>query len=293
MADYVIVTDSTADLPSEVYSRMGVEVVPMEFIMGDTVYQHYADAREMGFEEFYSRVKAGEKVSTTQINYYTYEQVFLPILEAGKDIIYICFSSGLSGTYQGSKLAAEDLLEKFPERKISCIDSLCASIGEGLLVYRAALLQKSGMGFEELEKWVYDNRLHSCHWFVVDDLEHLRQGGRISTAQAILGTALNVKPMLSVDDDGQLVPVIKLRGTRKIMETFCRKIETDGDHVEEQTVIIGHAGAPGMAAQLEAVLKERGLIKDAIITDIGPIIGAHVGAGMFALVFMGKRNLGR
>lgn len=291
MADYVIATDSTADIPYTFLEELGVEVVPMEFLVGDDSYQHYADAREMSFEEFYKRVKAGEKVSTTQINYYTYESVFSPILEKGQDILYICFSSGLSGTYQASLMAADELMEKYPGRKIVSIDSLCASIGEGLLVYLAALRKKEGMGFEELEKWVCDNRLKVRHWFVVDDLEHLRQGGRISAAQAILGTALGVKPLLSVDAEGKLITAAKLRGAKKILDTFCQKIAADGDNSSGQTVIIGHASNLEMAKKMEAVLLERGLIKNAIIADIGPIIGAHVGAGMCALVFMSDKEL--
>lgn len=291
MADYVIVTDSTADIPYEVLEELEVEVVPMEFLMGDTPYQHYADAREMSFEEFYKRVKTGEKVSTTQINAYTYENVFTPILERGQNILYICFSSGLSGTYQASLMAINELLEKYPDRKIVSIDSRCASIGEGLIVYLAALRKKEGLSFEELEQWVYDNRLKVRHWFVVDDLEHLRQGGRISAAQAILGTALGVKPLLSVNAEGKLVTAAKLRGAKKILDTFCQKIETEGDHGAEQTVIIGHAANLEMAKKMKALLLERGLIKDAFIADIGPIIGCHVGAGMCALVFMSAKDL--
>ena len=291
MSDYVIVTDSTADLPGQIFAELGVEVVPLEFMVGNQTCQHYADAREMSFEEFYTRVKAGEKVSTTQINYYTYETVFSPILERGQDILYICFSSGLSGTYQASCMAAGELMEKYPGRKIVSIDSLCASVGEGLLVYLAALQKKAGMGFEEMEKWVLDHRLKVRHWFVVDDLDHLRQGGRISAAQAILGTALGVKPLLSVDTEGKLVSAAKLRGTKKILDTFCQKMETEADKSELQTVIVGHAANLEMAEKLKDTLLERGLIRDAIIADIGPIIGAHVGAGMFALVFMSDQDL--
>lgn len=291
MADYVLVTDGTADLPGRYFEKLGIEVVPMEFLMGETSYQHYSDAREMSFDEFYTRLKAGEKVSTTQINYYTYEKVFTPILEKGLDILYLCFSSGLSGTYQASLLAAETLMEKYPGRKIVSIDTLCASIGEGLLVYRAGQMKKAGMSMEELEAWVYENRLKVRHWFVVDDLEHLRQGGRISAAAAILGTALGVKPLLSVDTEGKLVNTAKLRGNKKILETFCQKIETDGYKSSEQTVIVGHAANPEMAAKLKETLLERGLIGDAIVADIGPIIGSHVGAGMCALVYTSDKDL--
>ena len=291
MADYVLVTDGTADLPGELFAKLGVEVVPMVFLVDEKPYQHYADAREMSFEEFYRRVKAGDKVSTSQINYFTYEEVFTPILEKGLDILYLCFSSGLSGTYQASLMAAETLMEKYPGRKIVSVDSLCASIGEGLLAYRAGLKKQEGLSMEELEKWIYENRLKERHWFVVDDLDHLRQGGRISAAAAILGTALGVKPLLSVDKEGKLVTAAKLRGPKKVLETFCQKIESEGYKSSEQTVVIGHAANPELAGKLKETLLERGLIKDAIIADIGPVIGTHVGAGMCALVYTSDKDL--
>ncbi len=293
MKDYVIVTDCTADLPHEELERLEVEVVPMEFFVDGQSYHHYPDGREMKLDEFYRRLKAGSKVSTTQINSYTYETVFGPILERGQDILYICFTSGLSGTYQASLLAIESLKEKYPDRRIVSIDSLCASIGEGFLVYRAGLLREEGMSFDELAGWVEEHRLRVAHWFVVDDLDHLRQGGRISAAQAVLGTALNVKPLLSVDSEGRLLTAAKLRGTKKVLETFCKKIEADGEEPEQQTVVIGHAANLEMAEKLKALLLEKGLIKDALIADIGPIIGTHVGAGMFALVFMNRSGVER
>lgn len=291
MREYIIATDSTADLPAEEFERLGIEVVPMEFLVDGTPYKHYADAREMSLDVFYEKIKAGAKVGTAQINGYTYETAFTPILEQGKDILYLCFSSGLSGTYQASVLAAEELSGKYPERKIVTIDTRCASVGEGLLVYLAGLKKKEGLSMDELEAWVYENRLKVRHWFVVDDLDHLRQGGRISAAQAILGTALGVKPLLSVDAEGKLVNTAKLRGAKKILETFCTKIGTEGADSASQTVVIGHAANLELAKRLEAVLLERGLIKAALIADIGPIIGSHVGAGMCALVYMSDRDL--
>ncbi len=293
MKDYVIVTDGTADLPAGLLDELQVETVPMEFLMDGESYHHYPDAREMSLDEFYRKLKAGAKVSTTQINSYTYETFFEPILERGQDILYICFSSGLSGSYQNSRIAAEGLMEKYPGRKILCVDSLCASAGEGFLVYRAGLLRKEGMGLEELAAWTEENRLRVAHWFVVDDLDHLRQGGRISAAQAILGTALNVKPLLYVDQEGKLQTAAKIRGIKKVLDTFCKKLENDAEDPGEQTVLVGHAGNPEMAEKLKGLLLEKGLVKDVIIAEIGPIIGTHVGAGMFAVIFMNKPGVER
>jgi DegV family protein with EDD domain len=291
MREYVVVTDSTADVPYEELKRLEVEVVPMEFIIDEKVYRHYADAREMSFSEFYENIKAGRKVSTTQINYFTYESAFKPILKSGRDILYISFSSGLSGTFQSAKLAAADLQEEFPDRKLVVIDSLSASVGEGLLVYLAGKKRQEGLSLEELACWVEENRLKVGHWFVVDDLYHLKQGGRISAIQATLGSALNLKPMLSVDFDGKLVAVSKIRGTKKIIEAFLDRLNHDAVNPKEQTVIVGHANNLPMAEKLRDRLMEMGLVKEVLIADIGPIIGTHVGAGMVGLVFMGERNL--
>lgn len=291
MSDYVIATDSTSDIPYNVLEELGVEVVPMEFIMDEKVYSHYADAREMSHSVFYEYIRAGKKASTTQINYFTYESVFRPILEAGKDILYIAFSSGLSGTYQASTLVIEDLKKDFPERSIFAIDSLSASIGEGLLVYLAAKKQQEGNEMEEVVAWAEKNRLNMCHWFVVDDLHHLKAGGRISALQATLGSALNLKPMLTVDDAGKLVTSSKIRGTKKIIDTFIEKFMKDADDKKNQTVVIGHASNLEMADKLKARLLELNLVEDALISDIGPIIGTHVGTGMVGLAFSGTRSI--
>lgn len=288
MENYVILTDSTADLPYDVYCNLEIEVVPMEYIMDENVYTHYADAREMNATEFYGKIRQGKKSSTSQINAYTYETIFRKILEEGKDILYIAFTSGLSGTYHASTLVAEKMQKQFTERKIVIIDSLCASIGEGMLVYHAAMKKKQGITLDELAVWVEENKLNICHWFIVDDLDHLKQGGRISAVQAALGTALNLKPMLSVDAEGKLICVSKIRGSKKVMSAFLNKI-ADSCVPKDQTVIIGHADNESGAKLLQKQLKEMKLAKEIIISDIGPVIGTHVGAGMMGLVFMGKR----
>jgi len=290
MKDYVIVTDSTADLPSSMLAELGVVVIPMEFIMEEKVYSHYTDAREMSYEEFYKNVRNGKKVSTTQINYFTYENIFRPILESGVDILYIGFSSGLSGTYQASTLVVADLQEEFPEREIITIDSLSASVGEGLLVYLAGMKKKAGIEMQELSEWVCQNHLNMCHWFVVDDLHHLKAGGRITAIQATLGTALNLKPMLTVDNEGKLISTIKIRGTKRIIEAFVERFMQDAGDKQNQTVVIGHASNIELAVKLKEKLLELKLVADVIVTDIGPIIGTHVGAGMVALAFWGQRG---
>jgi len=290
MKNYVIVTDSTADMPNSVLTELGVIVVPMEFIMEEKIYSHYTDAREMSYEKFYENIREGKKVSTTQINYFTYETIFRPILEDGRDILYIGFSSGLSGTYQTSTLIAADLKEEFPEREIITIDTLSASVGEGLLVYLASMKKKAGMEMQELAEWVHSNCLKICHWFVVDDLHHLKAGGRITAMQATLGTALNLKPMLTIDNEGKLISAIKIRGTKRIIEAFVERFMQDADDKKNQTVVIGHASNLELAIKLKEKLFELQIVADAIVTDIGPIIGTHVGAGMVAVAFLGQRG---
>lgn len=286
--NYVIITDSTADAPCEELEKLEIQVVPMEFIIDHKTYHHYADAREMSYAKFYEHIKAGEKVSTTQINYFTYEEIFRPILEAGKDILYIVFSSGLSGTYQSALLVSDDLRREFPDRKIAIIDSLSASIGEGLLVYLAGEKRLEGMDMDSLVAWVEEYRLRIGHWFVVDDLQHLKQGGRITALQATVGSALNLKPMLSMSNEGKLISVAKIRGSKRVIDAFIQRIKKDAIEPEDQTLLIGHASNLETAEKLKDRLVEEGLGKKIMITDIGPIIGTHVGAGMVALVFVTK-----
>jgi len=290
MNDYKIVTDATCDLPAALAEKIGVTVIPMEFTMGNKVYKHYVDAREMSFHTFYERTKKGEMSVTSQINGVTYEQYFEPILQAGNDILYIVFSSGLSGTYQASKIAADDLMERYPGRKIICIDSKAASVGEGMLVYAAVQKKEEGMNFDQLADWVEINRDHICHWFTVDDLNHLRRGGRVSPVSAVVGTALGIKPVLHVDSEGNLIPVFNVRGRKKSLEVLVEQMEKTSIHPEEQIIFIGHGDDIEAAEYLKKLVEEKFQVKDIIITDMGPIIGAHTGCGIAALFFFGTEK---
>ncbi len=290
MNEYLLMTDATCDLPASVLEDQGVGVIPMEFTLDGKVYHHFPDAREMGFHDFYEKVRQGFMPTTSQINHQTYFQYFEPVLQAGKDILYVAFSSGLSGTYQAALLAVEELRQKYPARKIACIDSRCASIGEGLLVYAASLLWKRGLTLEELERWVLQNRNRVGHWFTVDDLNHLRRGGRISPVVAVAGTALGIKPVLTVDEAGCLVTAYKVRGRKKAMESLVERFAKDAVNPKEQTVVIGNADCLEDAKELKHMLKARFRVKEVIISSIGPIIGAHTGPGMLAMVFFGPER---
>ncbi len=290
MREYQLVTDATCDLPASVLEQMNIGVIPMEFEMAGNVYNHYPDAREMDFHDFYEEIRCGRMPKTSQINRETYFRFFEPILKAGKDILYLVFSSGLSGTYQASVLAAEELEEKYPDQRIICVDSKSASIGEGLLVYAAAVQRDKGLSIDELADWLTRNRNHVCHWFTVDDLNHLRRGGRISSVAAVAGTALGIKPILKVDDEGHLVSAYKVRGRKKAMDTLVEKVEKTAINPKEQVIIIGHADCYEDAKTLKHLLKSKIRVKDTIISYIGPIIGTHTGPGMLALVFFGTER---
>ena len=199
MGTYQIVTDSTADLTPELIRQLDVQVIPLCYMMGGRTYHNIPGGGEMTDREFYAKLRGGAMSTTTQINSEEFLRVFTPLLEAGQDVLYIAFSSGLSGTCQSAQLAREELQKRFPQRKMVVFDSLCASMGEGLLVYYAAKLRQEGKSLEEVLAWLQENVLRLCHWFTVDDLNHLKRGGRVSTATALVGTMLGIKPVLHVD----------------------------------------------------------------------------------------------
>ncbi len=288
MNEYVLMTDMTCDLGAEWLDKYGIRTIPMTFSLGEKDYVHYPDQRELTLKEFYERLQAGESVKTTQINPEVYMNHFTEALGQGKDVLYLCFTSGMSGTLNTAKMAASQVLEDYPERRIVVVDSLCASIGLGLLVLLAGRRYAEGCSLEELHAYTEEWKVRCCHWFTVEDLFHLKKGGRLSSVEAIFGTALKIKPILSVDPEGKLVVVAKERGTKKAYSYLAARLENDGAESVEGTVIIGHANAPENAEFLANIVRERGLAGEVIISEIGPIIGAHVGAGMCALAFVGE-----
>lgn len=288
MSDYYIVSDVTLDLPQEIVDDLELKIIPMDFHLGETTYTHYPDERELSCEKFYEELKAGSSSITSQINPVAYENFLEPFLKEGKDILYIAFSSGLSGTYNTGRMMTEELKEKYPKRTIHCIDSLCASIGEGLLVYLAGMERRKGKTIDEVKDFVLEYKTKCCHWFKVEDLHHLKRGGRLTSLEAMVGTALKICPVLSVDKEGKLVVVSKVRGNKKALDYLVKRLEEDGINTKEQTVIIGHSACRSYADTLANTLLERGLVKDVIISNIGPVIGTHTGAGMCALTFVGE-----
>lgn len=285
MKDFVIVTDSTSDLPANIINELGIQVIPMSFNIGMDNYIHYPDERELGIHEFYERIRHGEKSVSTQINPRTYMEYFESVIRAGSDILYISFSSGLSGTYNSSLLAAKELMEKYPKCKIICVDSRAASLGEGLLVYSAAKKKEEGFELEELNDWIINNRSHLCHWFTVEDLNHLKRGGRITAMAALAGTALDIKPILHVDNEGHLIPITKVRGRKKSLKVLIDHMLETCVNPEEQIIFIGHGDSLNDAELLERLVRDKFQVKDVLINNIGPIIGTHSGPGTIALFF--------
>lgn len=288
MNDYKIITDSTSDLPPKLIKELDVEVIPMVFTIADKSYHNYADEREITSHEFYDRIRKGENSTTIQITPFEFTKIFEPILKSGKDVIYIAFSSALSGTYNNSRLAAQELSEKYPERKIFAVDSLSASMGEGLLVYHAAMLKKDGHTIDEVNDWLIKNRTRLAHWFTVDDLNHLKRGGRLSGTAALVGTVLGIKPVLHVDDLGRLVPVEKVRGHRQSLDALVRHMEQAVEEPENQMIFISHGDALEDAKYVAQQVKNKFHIKGIKINPIGPVIGAHSGPGTIALFYLGK-----
>lgn len=287
MNDYIIITDANTDLTPQMVEELEIAVMPMQFSILGKDYLLYPDNREMDIKEFYDLLRKGNMAATAQLNPNDIIQAFTPYLEEGKDLIYIAFSSGLSGTYASARMAKDELCRLFPKRKIIIVDSLAASMGEGLLVWHAVRQKRAGLDIEQLEQWVLDNRNHLCHWFTVDDLHHLKRGGRVSSATAVIGSALGIKPVLHVDDQGHLIPVKKVRGRRQSLDALVDMMQQTAVDPKRQTVFISHGDALDDARYVEKRVRDAFKCKDIHINYIGPVIGTHSGPGTVALFFMG------
>lgn len=290
MRNYVIVTDSTSDLPVNIIKEYDITVVPLGFGFESENYLNYPDHRQLSIQKFYERVKNGERSTTTLVNAKTFEEYLDPIFQENNDVLYLGFSSPLSGTYGSSLTARDELLEKYKEARMECIDTLSASMGEGLLVYYAAKMKQEGKSLDEVKQWILNNRLNLCHWFTVDDLNHLKRGGRVSAVAATIGTALGVKPILHVDNEGHLVPVSNVRGRKKSIHALLEHMEATSIRPEDNSVFISHADCLEDAEYLGNLVKDKLQVKEVIINNIGPVIGSHTGQGALALFFFGNER---
>lgn len=290
MSDYQIVTDSTTDLSPEMVKDLELHIIPMIFNIGGKDYRNTPDYQDLGCHEFYEMVRGGQVSLTTQINGETFKDEVRPFLEKGLDILHLSFSSGLSSTYSSISIAAGDLREEYPDRKIIIIDTLSESMGEGLVAYHAAKRRQQGQTIEEVAKWVEDNKLHMAHWFTVDDLSCLKRGGRLSPASAFFATVLNVKPVLHSDDEGKLVAMEKIRGRKKSLDCLVDHMEKTAIDPAGQVVFISHADALEDAQYVEQQIRSRLGVKTVYINPIGPVIGGHSGPSTIALFFLATKR---
>lgn len=288
MKEYVIFTDSGCDIKPELLRKWNVYFANMTFTYeGDEKVYINSDITN---KEFYDRMRQGAKPKTAAINADTFLNAFEPILEEGKDILYVAFSSGLSTTVNSAHMAAQDLAEMYPERTIRIVDTLAASAGGGLMVYMAVQKKNCGASLEENAAYIESLTDQHCIWFTVDDLEYLKRGGRVSPAVAFVGSLLGIKPVLQMDNEGHLIKVTTARGRKKAIEALADKYGELSYTNKDTPIFISHSDCLGDAQTLEELLKQRYGVKVELITDIGPIIGSHCGPGTIALFFIGKHR---
>ena len=290
MRDYVLMTDSCCDLTDSMARELELEVLPLTMHMDGQDYPNDLVGTAISNEECYKRIRAGELVTTSAANVGQFQDAMRKVLERGKDIVCVCFSSALSTTYQSAVIAANDLRSEFPEAEIHVVDSLSASLGEGLLLYLAVQQKRAGLSAAELAAWVEENRLSICHWFTVDDLNFLKRGGRVSATTAFVGTMLSIKPIMHTSDEGKLVPVGKARGRKAALKALLDSIERLAIRPEEQTMFICHADCEEEARAVARQIKDRFGTKTVHINYIGPVIGSHTGPNTMGIFFIGTKR---
>ncbi len=290
MSEYVIFTDACCDLSQNLIKDTGVEILPLSYNLNDKSTAFSLQNKEKEIKDFYDLIRQGNMPTTTQLNPAYATEAFRTCLAEGKDVLYLAFSSGLSGTYQSGKMAEAELKDEFPDRTIKIVDTLAASMGEGLLVWYASQKKKLGLSLNEVVDWVVANRNNLCHWFTVDDLHHLKRGGRVSSAAALIGSALSIKPILHVDNNGHLVPKNKVRGRKQSLDMLVNIMTKTAIDPSEQTVFISHGDCLDDAKYVEKRIKEIHKTKNIYINYIGPVIGAHSGPGTVALFFLGSEK---
>ncbi len=287
MANYKIVTETNADMTQQMVDELDIHAIPMRFVQEGVEYENYADGRQLAFSEFYTKLRAGNMSTTTQISMDQYRNEITPYLEQGLDILHIGFSSALSGSFNTCCITAKELMEEYPERKIILVDTLCMSMGLGLLVNYAVQQKNSGKTMEEVEAFVLNNRDAFQHWFTVDDLAHLKRGGRLSGSAALFGTMLNIKPILTLKE-GKLEPVDKVRGRRQSLDYIIEKAKREAVNPKDYLMCVLHADAIEDAKYVADKLKKEVKPKEVLINFVGPVIGGHAGPGTIAVIFINK-----
>ncbi|MCM1569952.1 MAG: DegV family protein [Roseburia sp.] len=286
---FKLMTDSTADLPVEYLRQNHIGCINLSYLLDGITY---GQGKELAPKDFFDMMREGKMPTTSQINPSEAKVFFEEAIQTDREILYLAFSSGLSGTYNNMRLAAEEIMEEHPDCRIEVVDTLCASMGEGLIVYKANQLRNQGKSLDEVKEWVESQKLRVIHVFTVDDLFHLYRGGRVSKTAAVIGTLVGIKPLLHVDDEGHLINIDKIRGRKKslsaLVEHMAEKVrDYDG---ENDMVMISHGDALEDAEYVRDLIKERFGIENFMINSLGPVIGAHTGPGLIALFFMGTER---
>lgn len=287
MRDYVITVNSTVDLPKEWLQERSVPVIPLKYTIDN---ETYTDMEGLSAKEFFAKVREGKMATTSQINPEEAKAQLEPFLKEGKDVLHLGFSSGLSGTYNSMRIAGEELKEEYPDAKIIVIDTLCACLGEGLLLYKALQVKESGKTIEETAKWVEENKLHICHNVTVDDLFHLHRGGRISKASAVLGSVVQIKPIIHMDENGKLQVIGKERGRKKSLNKIVDMAVEQIKGWDNDIAMITHGDCLEDAEYVAKLVREKLGIENILINNIGTVIGSHTGPGVVAVFVMGNKR---
>jgi len=290
MNKMVIVTDSCSDLTQKQVEQMELHIIPLSVELEGVTYKHYPDERELKITTFYQQLRDKKVAKTSLVNVGSFLTFFESFLKDGYDILYIGFSSALSGTVQSAIVAKNELSEQYPEQKIEVVDSLCASMGLGLLIWYAWKLKEEKKSMSQIVKWLESNKLKLVHLFTVDDLGTLKRGGRLSDTQAFLGSLLRIKPILHVDDQGRLVPLKKARGRSFSLESMVDLMKDKITDPEKQTIFISHGDCLEEAQQVGKMATDQFHVKEIVYNQIGPVVGAHSGPGTIAIFFMGNHR---
>ena len=285
MPDFKIITDSGCDFTLAELEQMNVGRAPLSVLFKGVLHEDFATDAER--KVLYDGVREGEMPTTSAVNPDGWATMMKSALEEGKDVLCLCFSSGLSTTYQSAVIAAEELKEEYPDRSIRVVDTLCAALGQGLLVWYACKHRDAGESLDEVTAWLEENKLKICHWVTVEDLNHLKRGGRVSAATAMVGTMLNIKPIIHVSDEGKLVSVAKARGRKAAIEYITKKV---ADATDKDMVFVGHGDCPEDAEICAKILKEKYGVKNVHIGYVGAVIGAHTGPGVLVTFFLGEKR---
>lgn len=283
MASYRIITDSSCDLAQEMADELGLKIAPLSVHFQGKEHRNYLDGRELDVKTFYAGLRDGEKTSTTAANPSLWREIAAPILAAGEDVLALAFSSGLSTTCNAARIAAQELAEEYPDRKMIVVDTLCASLGQGLFCYLVVQKQREGASLEQALAYAQWLIPHLAHWFTVDDLHFLKRGGRISGTTAAVGSLLQIKPVLHVDDEGRLISMSKARGRKASIQALAAKVAEDAIQPETQTMFICHGDCLADAEYLASLLREQLHVPQIYINYVGPVIASHSGPGTLAV----------